>query len=58
MTSLFRILFPGFNPPATSENAGVRPAPSPDLDLQQADKELRTLLQARLTENGVHTDAT
>ncbi len=32
MASVFRILFPDFAPPATVENAGARPVPSPVID--------------------------
>lgn len=44
MTSLFRILFPDFDPGATVENAGVRPSPAPAIDMAEFDHELELLL--------------
>jgi hypothetical protein len=43
MASVFRILFPDFAPPATIENAGASPIPTPpieDGELDEYDREI------------------
>ena len=41
MASVFKLLFPGFEHPATVENGGGRPVPSPVIeDAEEYDREI------------------